>query len=260
MRLLLCCSLLVLLYGCQSTTVDPFAYPSDPLARAAGARWSWEPNEPFDAGIVITRIRTSLASKDLGTTSIHVAFDLSNNPVKVDSIQCNGVHLPWIATEQTFDKANIYAIDNSTIGFGTPDSMSFTYAGYDAERFSTVIPITPDFGNITIADTISISKGLRIVYQKAIPGDSIQVHIVGILADPNQVKNFPYDSLNLDKTLPDTGTLEFTPSELPHVDGIASFVIQAIRSHFSTVTSPKGKKIGIYSQMEFPTFDYPATR
>jgi hypothetical protein len=241
--------LILFVSGCRSSfTTDPFAYLDDPVARAVGARWYWEPHTHFDAGVILIRSRTSNFVRDAGTTDIRMAFDVNNNPVKVDGAEVNGILLPWIASEHGLFHAQIFAKDNNSTGFGAADSATFRCAGFDGEDLTTTVEVAPDFGDITIPDTIVTSQELKIQYAKAVPGDSIRVTIFGILRS---------DSLSFNKMLPDTGAIIIPSAMLPPVQSNDTYIIQVSRFHFTQRVSPKGKIIGIYSVVEFPNFGYP---
>ena len=232
------------LAGCEAAT-NPFAYSNDPVARATGSRWSWEGSGHFDAGVIIIRFDNVDAQSRYDG---RMEFDVDNNPVQASGASINGSLLQWNATEQPLYHANIYESQDSS-GFGAIDSATFSYAGYDGESWSQHIHIAPDFAPVDAPDTVSISQGLAIQYQNPVSKDSISLSIT---AEGDWTTTPPIDSLLFHTTLVDNGSIHISSSQLPRPNGTYGYLVQLSRFRFASLISPKGKVIGIYSEMNAP--------
>ncbi len=228
--------------GCQVTEPNPLA--DDPVARAVGGYHSWEGHQHFDAGVII--IRNENVAPQYSCDD-RMAFDVNNNPVQVNGSELNGNLLQWIPSETSIYNAQIYETQDSN-AYGSVDSATFSYTGYDGETWNDKVEIAPVIGPLNAPDTVVVSQGLSITYQNPVPGDSISLSII---ADGWVTKPPSGSFYYLDTSLADIGMITIPPNRLPNPAGNNSYLIQISRFHFITCVSPKGKIIGIYSEQDY---------
>ena len=239
--------------GCQ-TGADPPPEPGSfdpvakvlPLLRPPGEAALLEHGEQFDIGVALFRTQWLDGSQDSDIhPSARMAFAINGHPAQVGSARINGLALSWNPNGAS-SSSNTYSRDDSSM-YGLDNSMTVTYTGFDGDSYSTIASIAPSFGAIVTPDTISASQGCRFSYGHSIPGDSIFVSVNA--GDTGFVF-----------TTPDTGAIVFRPHQLPFNSRVASdgYIIYFHRFHWSVLTSPKGKRVGVYSDQEiYPAISFP---
>lgn len=229
---------LVTLAGCV-VDQDFFNYEDDALSRANSVQLEIFGSDRPDVAVVI--YRATYANADTGSSDVRMAFNLGSTPAMVEQAIVNGVQLPWISTEGGLYKAKVYA-KNSSDTYGRPDSVTFTYTGFDGEALTHSMPVALEFGKITTPDTIDLRQDWIIRYENAVPGDSIHVHIQAF-DSAFSVSEFHH----IQFFAPDTGAILIRVSEIPHGRLTKHLVLQAYRSRLSRSVSPAGKRITTFA-------------
>jgi hypothetical protein len=234
--------------GCQSSSAPNTAPGNfDPVATIGASRY--ENDQKFDVGIGFFRCQDQDGMPSLFPGSdIEMAFSSNGNPAQVSSAIVNRVPLPWISPgSQSGYQENIYHKIDS-LAYGNPDSMSFSYQDFAGESFTSTADIAPSFGKITFPDTCSAAFGCNFSYEHPVPGDSIKV-VISFQGPPDVIPSILW-------TIPDTGGFTILPHQLSSVPyAPLNYTVAIYRYHWSTVTSPNGKRIGIYSEQD-AIFDF----
>lgn len=209
---------------------------NDPIARALGKITQPYPSHgQFDVGVVLERYTFYFDS----VTSAYaaMAFDTNQVPAKADSSLINERTLIWTEYYEPGVLLNIYSDSTS---FGEDDSLSFSYKNFIGESYNGVAGIAPPFKNLVFPDTISESEGFKISYSNFSSNDSIVVKISFSTLNGGALPS-------IIDTLPDTGTLVIGPELLPHDTAVFHLGVYLSREKLESQTSPRGKRIGIYS-------------
>ncbi len=234
--------------GCHSSTAPNLA-PGlfDPMIAVApndGIDLSkYENGRQFDVGIAFFRDQDSDGSQPKPFWSLPygaMAFQVNGYPVEVGNANINGDELSWMGDSGEGGYPGIYK--NDSVAIGADDSMTFSYQNFEGESFASTASIAPNFGRITLPDTISAALGCTIRYQHSVPGDSIVVSAGDFLG----IHGFGW-------TNPDTAGFTIRPNQLiANIPNVVtnSYNLYIYRTHWDVVISPKGKHIGIFSKQQ----------
>ena len=222
--------------------VTPSVAPGDfdPVAQVNphGSPGRYDHDQKFDVGVALYRTQTFAGSTPDQNyqPEARMAFQIRNQASQVDTASVNGAILPWISATENSGAWNTYTLhDPST--WGSVDSMTFTYRGFDSASFASTVEIAPSFGKIVHPDTLSAAQGCVFTYDNPVQGDSILVVVWT-------------GSSTLTFSAQDNGMIVFAPHQLPYDATIAAngYEIGLSRFHWCVRTSSAGKRIGIYSE------------
>jgi hypothetical protein len=195
-----------------------------------------ENGQTFDAAVGLFRAQTTNGLSDPNEIPTgRMAFELNNAPAQVGSATLNNDALAWLPSASAIGWDYSYAKADPNLN-GSQDSMAFSYVDFNGETYKDTLDVAPAFGTITFPDTISLSHGCIISYQHPNPNDSIGIYLMG------------EGDTNFFLTRPDTGSIVFATQQLPFKYN--GFTIYFYRWNWSTITTPSGRKIGVYSSME----------
>ena len=226
--------LLFALSSCVNEQSNFVMYPNDPIARSNGAS-SIATGSTYDAGITLERSQIWSGSPAYSTA--HAAFEKKSSPAEVASVSINNTNLNWANSTTGLFYAQSYGVHDLAT-YGAIDSVEFSYSGFDGTAFSTRSPFH-DFGKFSAPDTVVISQGFTLRYEHAYREDSLMIVVQ------------TYDSIApntlhaLRMTVPDSGLVVFKPGFIIPSKNTDGLVIQISRSHFRTIVTPEGKRIGV---------------
>jgi len=196
--------------------------------------------ERYDAGITHWRTQSwkggATTSIDFAKSIVAAAFDIHGSAVSIGYVEVNGARLSWHACsgEAMPWSPQIY-LGSDFPTYGASDSLEFTYADFDGTSFSIKTPFA-EFGKFTFPDTLVASKAYVVRYEKYFSQDSLVVQTnVGLnnggLHDGRRI------------IVPDTGAIVFPPDFI-QADSQGLYIV-ITRSHFESIISPQGKRIGV---------------
>lgn len=193
--------------------------------------------ETYDVGITIRRTQSWMGEAESfypwADASVRAAFNVDSLAVQIGNVSINGTDLLYHACsgEAMSLSPQVYiGIDTAThiaAYYGSHDSMEFSYSNFAGSSFATKTAFG-DFGKFTLPDTIVISKGFTMRYEKFFSRDSLVV-------------NFYYVTM----IVPDTGAVVFPPNFVQLATDSQALNISVRRSHFASIISPQGKRIGV---------------
>ena len=235
--------------GCTNSSAPVVTPPGDfdPVLQVCqGDVYPFEHGQKFDVGIAFFRSQWLDGTEPYNDHPVgRMAFAQNGYPIQVGGTTINGVPLTWLP-DAASSLSNMYSTGDSN-AYGTSDSMTFTYRGFEGESFTSTVEIAPSFGIISSPDTISASQGCVFRYEHPRFGDSIVVSVNA------------YNS-GLYITVPDTGAIVIAPHQLQYDSSVAQYGYRVYfhRSHWAVRTTPSGKRIGIYSDHEiYPGYSFP---
>jgi len=189
--------------------------------------------ESYDAGITIERTQSWMGeAKPLypwADAFVRAAFDVNSLAVQIGNVSINGTDLSYhtCSGEAMSLSPQVYIGYDTAAYYGEHDSMEISYSNFAGSSFASKTAFG-DFGKFTLPDTIVISKGFTMPYEKFFSRDSLVV-------------NFYYVTM----IVPDTGAVVFPPNFVQLATDSQALNISVSRSHFATIISPQGKRIGV---------------